>query len=220
MSGKGLILHRRHLLGGLAACGCVGLVQQTSAVAQSAKPFCSFSLDDGWSSYGSSNYVNARRPRPNDPSGVPQIIAAINDALGISPSFDVYISAGQNNASASVANGRKILMIDVDFLEGINRMAGTEWGAIQVIAHEVGHHIAGFLNDRLRGELNADYWSGQALQRLGSSRESAQAAIMAFGGEQDSSSHPNKYRRAQTIARGWDDARRDFIDRTFCDNQC
>lgn len=219
MFSKRLILHRRHLLGGLAACGCGGLMQQ-GALAQPATPFCSFSLDDGWSSYGSSNYVNARRPRPNDPSGVPQVVDAINVALGISPNFDVYISEGQNNASASVSNGRKILSIDVDFLEEINRMAGTEWGAIQVIAHEVGHHIAGFLNDRLRGELNADYWSGQALQRLGSSRESAQAAIMAFGSEQDSPSHPNKYSRARTIARGWDDAGRDFIDRTFCDNQC
>jgi hypothetical protein len=87
-----------------------------------------------------------------------------------------------------------------------------------VIAHEVGHHIAGFSTNRHRSELNADYWSGQSLQRLGSTKVAATSAILAVGNEADTPSHPAKSRRAATIGRGWDDAARGTIDYSFCDD--
>ncbi|WAC24917.1 hypothetical protein [Blastomonas sp. SL216] len=191
---------------------CGGLV--TPVYAQRAIPFCGFSLEDGWTAYGR-EFVT-REARGNDRSGVPQIVRRILEELGLDYDFRILITEDEDNAYATVAGGRKILGIDVDFLDRLNDQVGTEWSAIQVIAHEVGHHIAGFDTDSHRGELNADYWSGQALQRLGSSSDAAQAAILAIGSERDTSSHPNKYRRAAVIARGWDDASNDIIDRSFC----
>jgi hypothetical protein len=154
----------------------------------------------------------------NDKSGIPKVVDKIKDALSIQADFDVYIAEQEDNAFATVANGRKLLVVDVGFLEKLNRRANSDWGAIQVIAHEIGHHIAGFSNDRHRSELNADYWSGQSLQRLGSAKTAATSAILAVGTEFDTPSHPNKNLRATTIERGWDDAKKGRIDYSFCDN--
>ncbi|TYO68400.1 hypothetical protein FXV83_00785 [Bradyrhizobium hipponense] len=138
--------------------------------------------------------------------------------LGFKVDFDIFIAEKEDNAFASVANGHKILVVDVGFVSKMNRVAGTEWGAIQIIAHEVGHHIAGFGGDRHRNELNADYWSGQACQRLGSAKDAAEKAILAVGTDADTPSHPNKRRRADIIGQGWEDAKLGKIDYSFCDN--
>ena len=183
-------------------------------------PFCRFSLDDHeWSNRGPQEYI-ARRVNPrNDSSGVTQVVRAINRSLSIHPDFDVFILKGDNNAFATVANGRRILAIDVGFLDRLNREMGTEWSALSVIAHEVGHHIDGFSQGTpLRRELNADYWSGQVLQRLGSSRRAAERTILEIGSDYDTSTHPNKWDRARKISRGWTDASEGRIDYSHCKN--
>ncbi|HEX6996442.1 MAG TPA: hypothetical protein VF339_20090 [Gammaproteobacteria bacterium] len=194
--------------------GVLRLVAPANAQGQ-GRPICRFSIDGGWSNDAPAEYIT-RRARRNDVSGVPQVVERIKGELGIQVDFDIYIAEEEDNAMAAVANGRRILIVDVGFLERLNVIAGTGWGAIQVIAHEVGHHIAGFSAASHRNELNADYWSGQTLQRLGAARTAATRAIMAFGTEVDTPSHPNKYRRAATIERGWDDASRGVIDYAFC----
>lgn len=200
-------------------CHCMGAVGLQALGARprrpADRPFCRFSLREGWNVREPSAYV-VRRAGPEDASGVPQVVERINRTLQISPEFDIYISADEDNAFATVAEGRKILVIDVGFLANLNRVAGTEWAAISVIAHEVGHHIDGFSGGP-EGELRADYWSGQSLQRLGSSRTAATRAILTFGTDVDTQSHPSKHRRAAVIARGWDDAAGGRIDRSFCE---
>jgi hypothetical protein len=174
-----------------------------------------FSAAQGWD--GNAREFITRQARSDDPSGVPDVVNQIMNSLSFKADFDIYIAEREDNAFATVANGHKLLVVDVGFVRKVNRVAGTEWGAIQVLAHEVGHHIAGFSDDRHRSELNADYWSGQACQRLGSAKDSAQKAIMALGSVVDTPTHPNKQRRAETIGRGWDDAKVGRIDYSFCD---
>jgi hypothetical protein len=186
-------------------------------VGRAARPFCRFSLGNGWSDVGPSQYIT-RRARRNDPSGVPQVIRRILAALSVRAEVDVLIAEEEDNAFATVANGRRIVVADVHFLEKLNALTGTQWSAIQVLAHELGHHIAGFVADSHRGELNADYWSGQALQRLGAARAAAMAAILTVGTDSDTPTHPAKHRRASMIARGWDDAARGTIDYSLCDS--
>lgn len=210
------MINRRHLLiGSTSASVCSSLGIASTGPRRRSLPFCSFSLSRGWNNQPR-QYVT-RRAGLNDRSGVPQIVHRIRQELGFSTDFTILITEREDNAFATVADGQKILGVDVDFLSRMNRQVGTQWAAIQVIAHEVGHHIAGFGGNQHRSELNADYWSGQALQRLGSAKNAATAAILAVGTEIDSPSHPNKHTRARTIARGWDDASRDYIDRSFCD---
>lgn len=204
-------------------CACIGslagvfssLAGQTAAQTSRARPICRFSARDGWSASEPASFA-LRRARSNDPSGLPQVIQRVKSSLSVDVPIDVYITQEEDNAFAMVSNGRRIVGADVDFLQRINSMAGTEWAAIQVLAHEVGHHIAGFDTNRHRGELNADYWSGQALQRLGAAREVSAASILAWGSDHDSPSHPNRRRRAETIHAGWDDASRNYIDYSFC----
>jgi len=179
------------------------------------RPFCRFSLRDGWTHSGPEEYIT-HRAGPNDPSGVPQVVARIRQQLSITPAFDILIAEDEDNAFATVAGGRKLLVIDVGFLEKLNQVAHTHWAAIQVIAHEVGHHIAGFGPQPHQSELNADYWSGQTLQRLGAARSAATAAILAVGTDFDTPTHPKKTTRAAVIERGWMDAHEGQIDYSFC----
>ncbi|GAB3097799.1 M48 family metalloprotease [Lysobacter terrae] len=202
---------RRCLCGAIAALPVLHCVGAAGAVI----PFCQFSKEKGWSNSRPREYIT-RRARKKDPSGIPEVIDKVLRSLDISPAIDVYILKDENNAFATVASGRKIVAFDVDFLQWVNAQAGTEWAAIQIVSHEIGHHIAGFSNESHRSELNADYWSGQALQRLGSSRESATQAIMSVGTTTDTQSHPNKFKRAGIIERGWDDAEGGTIDYSFC----
>lgn len=201
----------------LAAGGINSFISNNSSAQEKKRPFCGFSLTKGWFGSAGSEYIT-RKAKPQDESGVPQVINQIYKSLGISPDIDILIAKNEDNAFATVAGGRKIIVVDVDFVDNVNRRAKTEWGAIQVIAHELGHHIAGFSGDSHRAELNADYWSGQALQRLGAARIAASKAILAIGSERDTNSHPSKYRRARVIEQGWDDGRAGKIDYSFCNN--
>jgi hypothetical protein len=207
---------RREALGALLRFGTAGACGAGLGGA-AARPFCMYSVQDGWSDDNArvTEYIT-RQATANDPSGVPQVVAQIKRALRFSVAFNILIAKDEDNAFATVANGRKILVVDVDFLDKLNRVSSTRWAAIQVIAHEVGHHIAGFTTDRHRSELNADYWSGQSLQRLGSSVSAASRAILTVGTETDTGSHPSKYRRRDAIRRGWEDASSGVIDYSFC----
>jgi hypothetical protein len=183
-----------------------------------ATPFCGFSAHGGWRGHGSVKFIDVRKPRDDDRTGVPQAVRSILGSLAIEVPIDVYLTkTKQDNAFATVAGGRKIMVIDPGFLQHVNTKSNNDWAAIQVLAHEVGHHIAGFDTDRHRGELNADYWSGQVLQRLGAAREATTAAIKAtVPDDTDSPTHPGRSRREQAIVRGWDDALANHIDHSFC----
>jgi hypothetical protein len=185
------------------------------AVPTATRPFCRFSLHDGWSDTGPEEYIT-RKAGPKDKSGVPQVVARIRQVLSVTPSFEILIAEDEDNAFATVAGGKKILVVDVGFLEKLDGIAKTQWAAIQVIAHEVGHHIAGFGPTPHKSELNADYWSGQALQRLGAALKASTAAILAVGTDFDTPSHPKKTTRAEIIERGWTDSRDGRIDYSFC----
>jgi len=207
---------RREVVRTLLGIGVLG-ARHTRLSAARARPFCMYSLYRGWSDddSGVDEYIT-RQAGANDRSGIPQVVNQIKKALRFQANFEILIAEQEDNAFATVANGRKVLVVDVDFLDNLNRMSKTEWAAIQVIAHEIGHHIAGFLPDRHASELDADYWSGQSLQRLGSSETAATRAILTVGTETDTSSHPNKYRRRDVIKRGWEDAAAGRVDYSFC----
>jgi hypothetical protein len=210
---------RSHSLSRRTCLCCIAAIWPGASATANPRPICSFSMRDGWSDSSEWQYVD-RKATSNDDSGIPQVVMRIMRSLSTNADLDIYIAKGEDNAFATVSNNRRVLVVDVGFLQKINRAARTEWAAIQIVAHEVGHHISGFSRNRHLGELNADYWSGQVCQRLGSAREAATAAILTVGTEIDTSTHPNKYRRVQSIESGWNDAKRGYIDRSHCLNGC
>jgi hypothetical protein len=171
---------------------------------QNRRAICSFSITNGYSSEDLriNNPVAARR---GDGSGIYEVVQTMKNTLKIDTRFETFLVRNLDNAMAKIQNGRRMLIIDVDFLEKVNRSCGSEWCAIQIIAHEIGHHISGFQQDSHKEELTADYWSGFILAKLGSSKSAALKAMETYGSTRDSSTHPNKFKRKDAIGRGWED---------------
>jgi len=83
----------------------------------------------------------------------------------------------------------------------------STWAPISIMAHEVGHHLNGHTLDnrgsRPRIELEADYYSGFILQRLGASFDDARTAMDRLGSPSATTTHPAKHDRLASIASGW-----------------
>jgi hypothetical protein len=81
---------------------------------------------------------------------------------------------------------------------------------MSILAHEIGHHLSGHTlnnnDDKLNNELQADKFSGFILYKLGATLLQAQKAINQLGTEQDTGTHPSKYKRMDIIKMGWEEA--------------
>jgi lipoprotein-anchoring transpeptidase ErfK/SrfK len=114
-----------------------------------------------------------------------------------------------NNAAALIRNNKRILAYDPLWFKALNNKTGSQWSAITIMAHEVGHHLNGHpltnVNNQesIKNELAADYFSGLTIQRMGGSLENAQQWIKLYGTEKDTISHPSSAKRFQAIKLGW-----------------
>lgn len=166
---------------------------------------CTFSAKHGWGAKKGEWIV--KEAKDADETGLVPVVKQIKDVLRETDKIRVMIAEAEGNCFATIANGQRLLVIDVDFLENVNRTADTEWAAISIIAHEIGHHVAGFSGTSHENELAADYWSGYALKKLGAGESATIKAMEHFGSEADSESHPNKYSRIESIRKGYEDAK-------------
>lgn len=86
--------------------------------------------------------------------------------------------------------------------------------AVSVLAHEVGHHLAGHTiqsgGSQPPIELEADKFSGFVLYKMGAPREDALVAMRALvpAEVQRDSTNPARDRRLAAIAEGWNQAGR------------
>ena len=144
--------------------------------------------------------------------------ARIMDASGLRADFEIVVDEGSDNAAAGIiypceqpgaCTGYRVIVYDPRFLLHIEQET-DEWGPISIMAHEVAHHLQGHTvfaaGSNPPNEIDADFYSGFILQRLGASLESAQAAMRVVASERGSSSHPPRRERLQAIAMGWRDA--------------
>ena len=99
------------------------------------------------------------------------------------------------------------------FMERIEKDAGTPWGPVAILGHEIGHHVnddmwQGNLSkeERHKQELHADRWAGFALAQLGASKEDAVAAF-ALLSSKSSDSHPAASTRVRWAGKGWEEGR-------------
>ncbi|HUP12434.1 MAG TPA: hypothetical protein VM187_09490, partial [Niastella sp.] len=89
----------------------------------------------------------------------------------------------------------------------LDSYAGTKWASISVLAHEMGHH---YRNHVVSGggstppkEIEADYFSGYVMAKLGATSAEARAAMEQIASPRASASHPAKADRLAAIAKGW-----------------
>ena len=133
------------------------------------------------------------------------------DSINWKENFTIQEQNGINNAYATIIRNRRYIIYDNDFLENLDNYAGTKWASVSVLAHEMGHHYRNHTVDT-RGstppkEIEADYFSGYVMAKLGATLEEARAAMEQIASPQASASHPGKADRLTAIARGWDYAK-------------
>ena len=138
-----------------------------------------------------------------------QIAEQIVEASGLPANFAI-LEAEVPNAVAVLRQGKRYILYNPRFMNAITRATGTEWAAISVLAHEIGHHLYGKQASngipKMATELEADEFSGYVLEKMGASLSEAEAAMKTIGTSQASLTHPAKADRIRSIAKGWKNA--------------
>ena len=110
-------------------------------------------------------------------------------------------------------NGERFIAFNSRFMAMVGKQSKSYWSLISIAAHELGHHVGNhyFLKDKALNphdqELEADYYSGFALGKMGATLEQAVSGMRALPGSAGSSTHPPRDRRVAEIGRGWREAR-------------
>jgi hypothetical protein len=138
---------------------------------------------------------------------------------GLTRNFVIKPSEDVDNAESGVdGNNRRYIYYNPAFMERIKSKARTDWAALAIMAHEIGHHLLGHRNEdegmtpqqeeeiRHRQELEADKYAGFILRYMGATIEEAQSAVEAYGDEAGSTTHPGMRARLDAIRDGWEDA--------------
>ena len=138
-----------------------------------------------------------------------QIAQQIIDAVGLKPSFEIQ-AANIENAAAVVYGGKRYVLYNPTFINNLIKTTGTEWAAISVLAHEIGHHLNGHTVSA-RGsqpalELEADEFSGFVLRKMGATLLQAQSAMKTLASATATRTHPGQYDRLTSIEKGWSHA--------------
>lgn len=125
----------------------------------------------------------------------------------------VLVATDSTPASAQVINGQRIILFDPHFMARVANVAHTDWGAVSILAHEVGHHLAGHTirpsTSQWKDELEADEFSGFVLARLGANLADATSAAAGILAEASTPSHPARKDRLAAITYGWQNAHAD-----------
>ncbi len=136
-----------------------------------------------------------------------QIVREIVDAAGLVPNFTLEVSADVPSAAAMVRGDKRVLLYSPSFIQSVNRDAGTNWAAVAVLAHEIGHHVLGHTlaasGTSPDVELEADGFSGFMLSRLGATLDEAVSVARMFPEEAQGRLHPERTKRVAAIRDGW-----------------
>ncbi len=147
--------------------------------------------------------------------GARDIIKEIIDVVGLKPRFEVRESTEVPNAAAVIYNGKRYILYNAQFVASVNNAVKTDWAAVSILAHEIGHHLNG--HTLIRGgsnptdELEADEFSGFVLRKMGATLPQAQAAIAALTDESYSATHPGRSSRLTAISTGWQNANTQIV---------
>jgi hypothetical protein len=167
-----------------------------------------------WACSYTSNQINEKaicdmlgfKTRPEAQKAVEDIVRR----SGLKQNFYVMECPSIDNCFAATRNGERLIVYDSGFMRRVNLLAKTDWGAMSVLAHEIGHHLQGHTlkaggSDPQR-ELEADEFSGFVMYQMGASLEEAQSAIWKMTTDFDSGTHPPRQKRMAAIKKGFDNA--------------
>lgn len=129
---------------------------------------------------------------------------------GLKKNFYVMECPNTDNCFAAVNGQTRIIVYDGAFMRKANDIAKSDWGALSILAHEIGHHLQGHTiiegGSDPQKELEADEFSGFVMYQMGASLREAQAAISRFTSDYDGGTHPPRSRRLTAIEKGFKNA--------------
>ena len=138
------------------------------------------------------------------------VVDKILKPIGLNRNFVVMECPNIDNCFATTMAGIRYVVYDRAFFKKVENSAQTDWAAISILAHEVGHHLQGHTIDgkgsRPDKELEADKFSGFVLHQMGASLAQSQIAMRLLQDEHGTSSHPPRKDRLNAIEKGWNDA--------------
>jgi formylglycine-generating enzyme required for sulfatase activity len=123
--------------------------------------------------------------------------------------ISLRVSNETQNASAGITlTGERFIFYNATFMQDLKQKTAEQWSLISILAHELGHHLA--FHTVVEGrwhefELEADYFSGFVLRRLGASLAQAHAAMRSISPKAATLTHPALDQRLQVITVGWTD---------------
>lgn len=136
-----------------------------------------------------------------------RVVDRILRPIGLMRNFKVVECANTDNCFATVLKGQRFIVYDAAFMQTIEEETETDWSAISIMAHEIGHHLQGHTIDGTGGqpqkEIEADKFSGFVLHQLGASLDESLVAVRALGNERPTATHPAKPARIDAIRTGW-----------------
>jgi len=124
---------------------------------------------------------------------------------GLAPNF-IIRQEDVRNAVAYIKGRKRYIAYNAQFIAKIQNTTNTDWAAISILAHEIGHHLLGHTlkyKHNPGDELAADRYSGFILYQMGATLEDAKAAMEVAGSETGTDRHPPKKARLEAIADGW-----------------
>ncbi|VWX54334.1 TPM domain-containing protein [Novosphingobium sp. 9U] len=142
-------------------------------------------------------------------------VKKVMDFTGLPANFTVVSGPVPNAAAVIMLDNnqvpRRVIAFNPKFMDDARaQVGGSPWGPISIMAHEIAHHLSGHTivpgGSRPEIELEADKFSGFVLQKMGASRDDATRMILKVGNVHGTPTHPDKQRRAQAIAQGWNES--------------
>ncbi len=107
---------------------------------------------------------------------------------------------------------KRYIRYNPSFMKRVNDSTKTDWAAISVLAHEIGHHLLGHTlrhqESNPGDELAADRYSGFILFQMGATLEETLRCIEKEGDLHGTKTHPPRRARIDVISEGWKDAKR------------
>lgn len=138
------------------------------------------------------------------------IVKQMLDTINWKENFRLQEKNGIQNAYATIMNNQRWIVYDNNFLEDIDAYTKTKWSSISIMAHEMGHHyynhVVSSTGSTIPKEIEADFFSGYLMAKMGATKEQSIAAISTIASDRASSTHPGKADRINAISQGWDKA--------------
>ena len=153
--------------------------------------------------------VQAQDVRVNE-GAAKQAVLRIVQWSGLQPNFVVRENSAVRTAIAFNKGRKRYIEYDPAFLSRIVDTTRTDWSAVSILAHEIGHHLLGHTLDpgamRPGDELACDRYSGFILRSMGASLVESRAAMEITGDPHGTRRHPPRSARLLAIEQGWYEA--------------